>query len=278
MLLLAVIGRARARVALVTAGCFVIACGVFSCAWPTELPAGAQATAPPAIYARWWAAVENCSGHSGDFNAIRWYRVPGSGFRQAGQDLDGMYSRAGRYIALSEEHVDDGGMVRHEMLHALLNVTGHPRDEFLGACKDVVVCQWQCVVDGGQWHAPAPFTPVSVDSLVISSTVALQPAEADGQRWVALTVSVVNPFSTAVFAIPDGAWMAWGVQNGVVSASLAAQDSANLYLDAHQTRTWRYEMRVADSTGLYTISTGPHDIDGGFGQHWTPFAHLVVTR
>lgn len=265
----------RSRVG-VLALCFAAVSAVEGCSWPTDLPSGSQLFIPPTIYTRWWEETERCSGLTGSFQSIRWFRAPGSNFTSQGEDASGSYSFSGHFVVLAGPHVDDGGTVRHEMLHALIASAGHPRDQFLDKCKDVVVCTGQCVKDAGPWHAPAQFVPLPVDSMRISSTVAALPAETDGQHWVALTVMATNPLATPIFALPDGAWLTWGVENGVVSVSLSADDSSSLYFDGHQTRTWTFEMRVDDSTDRYTLSPGPHDIDGGFGQHWTPFTHILA--
>ncbi|MBC7562734.1 MAG: hypothetical protein H7305_07425 [Gemmatimonadaceae bacterium] len=50
-----------------------------------------------------------------------------------------------------------GLIVRHEMLHAILRKTrGHPRAAFLEKCADTVLCEAQCVREGGLWPAQDP--------------------------------------------------------------------------------------------------------------------------
>src|SRR5579884_2440630 len=117
------------------------------------LPAGATRLDPPAVFARWWAMTEACSGHQGDPNAVTWYVATNSPSLSLGQqtDLAGYYSAATNRIVLADTSNLDGSEIRHEMLHALLgpSVRGHPRDQFLGRCAGTVTCIAACISDGG---------------------------------------------------------------------------------------------------------------------------------
>lgn len=73
---------------------------------------------PPATYDPWWASVEDCSGLSGDMGRIQW-------FLALSVEGDGVVARA-RWspphdIILVRGYEDDPAVVRHEMLHDLLN-------------------------------------------------------------------------------------------------------------------------------------------------------------
>jgi hypothetical protein len=248
------------------------------CMWPTDLPASAQPMDPPAIYSRWWNMVENCSGHTAPFNSVRWYRTPVASIRIDGSDVVGYYAPSGHYVVVTDGIVDDGARVRHEMLHALLNVGGHPRDEFLGACADLVDCHGPCISDAGKWHAGVPFDTLSVDSMSIAASVRLLPREQDGQRWVVLDVTAQNPTNRAVLAIPLGAIFSWGVDvGGRFSTSLSADDSSMLFFAARQTRHWFYELRVASDSTFHTIQPGNRVIFGAFGQYWTTPQEVIVS-
>jgi hypothetical protein len=49
-----------------------------------------------------------------------------------------------------------GPVVRHEMLHALLRVGGHPREAFIDRCLGVVSCIGDCLEEGGGEPARDP--------------------------------------------------------------------------------------------------------------------------
>src|SRR5438874_9983200 len=40
------------------------------------LPDGAVEFNAPAVYPRWWALTQECSGLTGDLSAVHWYLVP----------------------------------------------------------------------------------------------------------------------------------------------------------------------------------------------------------
>ena len=103
----------------------------------TAVP-GAVSMSPPADYLRWWGEVEHCSGLSGDFGRISWYAVPDvMTFPYRGADNFG-YWWATHDIAIAGGSVLDSMVVRHEMLHDILNTGTHPEEYFLYRCWGVV--------------------------------------------------------------------------------------------------------------------------------------------
>ena len=73
---------------------------------------------PPMEYREWWSATEDCSGRRGSFDRVSWYLADGI-------TGDGVFGR-GRWsaphdIIVLAGHETDGKLVRHEMLHDLLN-------------------------------------------------------------------------------------------------------------------------------------------------------------
>lgn len=250
---------------------------VSGCIWVTDVPAAARPIDPPAIYTRWWSMTEACSGRTAPFGRVHWYRVPGGSAHGNGDDIVAYYSSAGPTIVVSDSAADYGAAVRHEMLHALLNVAGHPREQFLGACADVVDCPSNCVADAGKWNPGVSFETLPVDSMNITGTVQLLPREQDGQRWVTLEVTAENPKDRAILAIPNGATLSWGVDvDRQFSTSWSANDSSMLFFAPRQTRRWFYELRVANDSTLHTIQPGTQLIFGAFGQHWTTPTQILV--
>jgi hypothetical protein len=120
-----------------------------------RLPDGAVPMQPPAVYARWWSLVEQCSARSADFRQLSWYVVPG-------------------VESIPTESVRHGPLVRHEMLHALLQTTGHPRADFIGRCDGVVVCEWTCR-DNDPAPAPDP-DAVAVEPSTLEMSVSVSPS------------------------------------------------------------------------------------------------------
>ena len=183
---------------------FVLGCAcsvaaiAIACSEPmAPLPVGAIAWSPPARFALWWQMTESCSGRQGDLRAIRWYVVPNA----TSIDVDGQQVHGetiGNRIVLADSHRLDGPLVRHEMLHALLGVGGHPRDAFLVACNDVVACEGACETEAGGRPAPlATATELAPSDLVTRvEVVPGTPAASQDSGAVAVIVSITNPRAT----------------------------------------------------------------------------------
>lgn len=104
---------------------------------PSPLPATAQAMTPPAEYRAWWTETESCSGLKGNFNQISWYVVPDSlTFTTSTGEKVGLWSEssAGVRIIIAGAYSHHELVVRHEMLHALLDREGHPSEYFQNRC------------------------------------------------------------------------------------------------------------------------------------------------
>lgn len=89
--------------------------------------------AVPAVYQQWWAKTEACAGKYGDFRRVRWYSIPGYGFDCPDGRCAGRWQTDDR-IFIAEDFRDYEMVVRHEMLHAILDRTGHPEREFKQLC------------------------------------------------------------------------------------------------------------------------------------------------
>ena len=76
-------------------------------------------------YAIYWQETENCSGLHGRLNAINWFMIPGRYFiDDRGNKAVGLWRSDGN-IYIAEPYIDAPHVIRHEMLHALINHPGH---------------------------------------------------------------------------------------------------------------------------------------------------------
>jgi hypothetical protein len=117
---------------LVAAGCSSFA--------PTEerLPPGAVPMAAPAQYEAWFTSTERCAGLQGRFNRIQWYVVPGvETFPTEAGPKVGMWEKSGGQarIIIAGRYQGHEMVVRHEMLHHLLDREGHPTEFFVERCQ-----------------------------------------------------------------------------------------------------------------------------------------------
>jgi hypothetical protein len=88
---------------------------------------------PPPIYREWWAKTEACSGLKGHFDRVTWSVLEGRSFRCSSGQCAGHWSK-GHHIYLAGDWVMDEMVVRHEMLHDLIGMPGHPAPPFGQGC------------------------------------------------------------------------------------------------------------------------------------------------
>ncbi|HEU4682658.1 MAG TPA: hypothetical protein VFS51_12970 [Gemmatimonadales bacterium] len=96
-------------------------------------PYGDEPLDPPPIYREWWAKTEACSGRTGNFDRVRWSVVEGRSFSCSSGECAGHW-RTDHHIFLASDWVMDEMVVRHEMLHDLLDRPGHPDPPFGIGC------------------------------------------------------------------------------------------------------------------------------------------------
>ena len=125
-------------VALLSIAAGALACRDIVYREPT-LPAGAEPFEPPGVYEDWWHETEACSGRQGDFRRVRWYMVPNADyFAVDGRLYGGMWYSHFHYVVLASAFVSSAPVVRHEMLHDLLNRSDHPAEYFRERCAGLV--------------------------------------------------------------------------------------------------------------------------------------------
>ena len=101
------------------------------------LPAGAVAITAPAGYQAWYAKTEQCASLTGNYSSIKWYVVPNvSQFNSEFGATVALWRKSNNdnIIIVSGDYKDDEMVVRHEMLHSLLQVDGHPPTYFVADC------------------------------------------------------------------------------------------------------------------------------------------------
>lgn len=135
-----------ARSLTVAVPAMLAACDVVGPTAP--LPDDAVAFAAPAQFKAWWALTESCAGRRSNLEAITWFIVPGvSTFMTPQGAKVGRWSRgsSGTQIVVAGRYIADEMVIRHEMLHSLIDQGGHPPKYFVARCH----LTWQT------WGMPA---------------------------------------------------------------------------------------------------------------------------
>jgi hypothetical protein len=124
---------------------------VAACAMPK---AGAAPVAPVErawavpkleLYQAWWTKTEECSGLRGDMSQVTFYAVDSpSGAISLGTEVaHGWWMRRGNRVYLPANALGEDWLVRHEMLHAILQRGSHPSEKFVTACHLASLKTWR---------------------------------------------------------------------------------------------------------------------------------------
>ena len=117
----------------------------------SDFPSTARSLEPPALYRTWWSIVEGCSDRARPFDEVSWFQVGFGELAIRGESAAGAWFVEGNRIVLKTWVVPTGALVRHEMLHAILQTGSHPPEYFERKCGDEVACGRDC-----QDEAPLP--------------------------------------------------------------------------------------------------------------------------
>lgn len=237
------------KFATISALVLVVACD----STKSVLPDGLVAMSPPPRYGLWWSMVESCSGQSRAMSGVSWYVLPSGPLPNGAQ---GSYYDDTRSIVLSQSGVNKPGVVRHEMLHAILRVPGHPRDQFLGRCDGFVICP---VASCGAPTVVSATGP-RVDAQTMDTRFTVVPAEPSvslNGGAMAVIVSITNPRAEDVwirlaqsrlgepyytFGVLFDGDAAVTAENGVVSTGFQYGIAANA------TRQWVFDQTAISGT------------------------------
>ena len=254
------------------------------------LPANARQFSPPIEYSRWWDMAQACSGISASIASISWFEVPGTlRAPSTGEDLAGYWSPGSNRIVVAEEKKLSGGAVRHEMLHALLQTTTHPRNAFLGRCAGIVDCVEQCIADAG----PPPSVPegaseVTPDFLEIEVDVTPEsPTMGQDDGAFTITVAARNPAAHPVVVVlthpAEGHgrtfWFDIRAVSGGVSDGDVALDNSVAIFSAGETKRKVFDFRIGNNLSNRELPPDTYTVvRGAYGEHWTTHAPIVIQR
>jgi len=278
--------RANARIPL-----FSILAVVFAACryWFDPLPDGTRPFSPPPVYQVWWEMVETCSGLTGAMSSIEWAVVPEvAEFEHDGAPASGYWSRTHQRIVLAERASMDGGLVRHEMLHALRTELGHPRDMFLERCGGLVVCLTSCIRDGGAPpdHGAAVARVLPSAMLVDVEVNPAQPGASIGEGHFRVIVTATNPSADSVVVqLPSSgdtppysfSFKVQGTKFGLWFTEFAWDPGITLFGPGAQ-RRWVFDFTVKDTfDGVRGLPAGAYQVQGGFGPALSAARSFVLT-
>ena len=260
-----------------------IACGLAT----EPLPDGTREVSAPPVYDLWWSMTEDCSSRAGEFTAIKWFIVPGvATFKHRDEQVSGYWSKADQGIVIAEKAMFDGGLVRHEMLHALIGQGGHSRNDFLERCGGTVVCLSGCIRDAGT--APVAGRSVArVEPVEMRIDIAVDPAQPQrsvNEGHFRLVVTVTNPRTDSVVVLLPWAgdappssfnFLLNGQRTGLWFTQHAWDPGVTIY-GPGATRRAVFDFVLADRfDGVRAMPEGTYQVRGGFGPATSPYRSFV---
>lgn len=251
-------------------------------------PGHAVPFSPPALYGIWWDMTESCAGLSVPFEDIQWFVIPESSSFVFGRDVaGGVWFPSRKAIVLVSEGVLEGPLVRHEMLHALLQNGGHPRAEFLNLCAGVVSCMESCVREAG----PAPPVPASIAHVspsFLNLAVSVHPSTPSASvldGYFSVTVLARNPAATAVLVDlppPEDAgppasfsYRLFGPRGGFFRSERAWDISVRLFQPG-ETKIMVYDFFAGGEIRDGRLPVGEYSFEAAYGQHWSPKTTITL--
>ena len=253
------------------------------------LPPGAEPFTPPRVYEQWWQLTEQCSGLTGSFAAVSWYRVPGVADIPLGDGTlaGGEWDEGANRIVLAGNEELSGDLVRHEMLHALLRTPGHPRAAFISRCGGTVVCTQLCIRDAGPAPQPNP-SAISVSATALEIGVEVTPSapgSSINEGNFMMVVTARNPSSSPVIVQlpPSGdAGPPVSFSDDLVSPSrgqsydMRAEVPEDTWFAPSEEKRFIFDFHLGTGDSRYEAPPGTYRFNGAYGGVWAPNPPTVV--
>lgn len=246
------------------------------------LAPGATKFTPPPVYERWWSMVESCSGLSRPIHTVPFYVVRGANEvpLENGDQVGGYWSPAGDLIVLAELYQLHGPVVRHEMLHAMLQRTGHPRETFIGRCAGIMACGPTCLSDAGPATvSTASAARVQSSHLVLGIDVSPEvPRSSEDGGFFSITVTAQNPSPHAVLV--EGVAGTFALQfsgpgGGFFQGGPAYLETFLFAPGETKRQVFDFKAGTPDASGI-TYPVGEYAMRARYGNAWTSFRPLVL--
>ena len=222
---------------------------------------------PPVYYRTLWRSVESCSGLMGALDQVTWFRTPGPTSNL--HDAIGSWYPLGNRIVLNEQYLDDFKVVRHEMLHAIEQRSGHS-NRFRGSCAGVVSCEKDCLAGtGGPSSGPTSGSPQILPADIIVGATLISPTALDS-GYSTLIISATNPYSHAVWVALEGEQgLEFDCRNGVQPCGTQSifGPGARGPFAASETRREAF---------VFHAGSGPHTITASYNSNARPPIQLIV--
>jgi hypothetical protein len=213
-------------------------------------------------YLLWWKLVEECS-HKRRSMDIQWFTTNGVLMNYESSTAVGAYRPWPDRIALA--YPDNGPIVRHEMLHALLERDGHPLNQFAGSCNGFVNFEppQDFGVSAAELASAATLPADSALTVSLSTFPAVPSLSLFGGHFVfvvtatnTLAHSVVIPHPGAAYVqFADSAYAYGAAYNTTSRVFFRAGQSRRVIIDAHIAKAGAYLLQAAYAHAKSPLTT-----------------------
>lgn len=253
------------------------------------LPTGAEHFVPPAVYQEWWQLTEECSGKSGNFADVAWYRVPVVDVIPFGDgtSVNARWDASENRIILAGDTEFAGDLVRHEMLHALLRSGGHPRNAFIARCGGVVVCTKECIADAGPAPQPDPAAKLVAPSALeigVEVTPGAPSSSINGGNFMMVVTARNASASSVIVQLPPSgdagpsASFSYDIVGNPISSSydMRAEVPEVTRFAPLEAKSFIFDFHIGQEETRYYKSPGTFQFNGAYGGVWAPNPPTVV--
>lgn len=253
------------------------------------LPSTASSYTPPPVYEKWWTLVESCSGVSRPLAEVTWFTIPGSAFQLGNNIVTGYWTAASNRIVLADSARLEGLVVRHEMLHALIRQSGHPRSAFLEKCAGLVSCTPECVADAGPFgttHLGYPSVPpesvdVSIEIRPIPPTFTIDggvfsivvSAHNRASHPVNVSLPTIGGQPVAPFAYEI---RSLGTPSRGIAGTLDLTDASVTTFAAGETKRQYFDFNIGTLIRNRTVAPGGYRFTGSYATHSASLSPILI--
>jgi hypothetical protein len=235
--------------------------------------------------------TQACSGLTGSLGDVTWFKTTQRLFdSRTREPVAGYWNSATNRIVLTTDVILDGGSVRHEMLHSLLQKGGHPRNQFLGKCGGTVHCQGTCIRDAGPYPNP-PASPIHVTGDSIDIGVDIQPRNpnsANDGGFFSIVVVVRNrsthwvtvpSYYSSIFPGDDSTrtfeFDVRGPAGGLSGGEIRLDPSEWIFAPS-ETKKQVFDFALGDDLPAKKLQPGSYIVRGGYSDYWSGYVTVVI--
>jgi hypothetical protein len=263
---------------------------IVGCDPTAPLPTGAIQFEALPVYHKWWQLTQECSGLSGDFSKLTWFRVPGAASIPLGNGTDSVVGARwedppNRIVFAGQEYLH-GDVVRHEMLHALTRSGGHDRTKFLSQCGGIVACSKACVeaMSAAPAGDPTAIEAKPTDLEVTVEVIPASPASSIDGGHFRMVITARNPASHAVtIELPPSGdagpslsfsyWIDCGLTSTFDTRAYAVEVTR---FAAFENKRRIFDFYVGTDGDRYVKKPGTCVFKGAYGKSWANNPPTVV--